>query len=123
MRQILLAVVYCHTQNIVHRDLKPENILFESLKPDSNLKVIDFGTSRKFNTNSRMKKTLGTPYYIAPEVLKQEYNEKCDIWSLGVVLYMLLCGYVPFSGTTPDEVFYKVKLGKFEFPGFFQYYF
>ena len=82
----------------MHRDLKPENIIFENLDKHSNLKIIDFGTSRKFDPIKKMNKKLGTPYYIAPEVLKENYDEKCDIWSCGVILYILLCGYPPFSG-------------------------
>lgn len=91
--------------------------MFESTKPDANLKVIDFGTSRKFEANKKMKKTLGTPYYVAPEVLKQDYNEKCDVWSVGVILYILLCGYPPFMGNSQEEVLQNVKIGKYEFKG------
>jgi len=83
----------------VHRDLKPENLLLES-KQGFNLKVIDFGTSRFFDgtLNKAMNHKLGTAYYIAPEVLKKKYNEKCDIWSCGIILHVLLCGYPPFRG-------------------------
>ncbi|CAD8065224.1 unnamed protein product [Paramecium sonneborni] len=115
IRQILLAINYCHDQKIVHRDLKPENILFSGPEPELNLKIIDFGCSRRFNT-SKMTKRLGTPYYIAPEVLGHNYTEKCDIWSCGVILYILLCGYPPFTGKTEKEIFEKVKLGKLRFP-------
>ncbi|CAK58777.1 unnamed protein product (macronuclear) [Paramecium tetraurelia] len=115
MRQILSAVMYCHEQKIVHRDLKPENILFVNDSSTSPLKIIDFGTSRKYDPSKKMTKKLGTPYYIAPEVLKQDYNEKCDIWSCGVILYILLCGYPPFIGKTENEIMRKVGEGKFEF--------
>ncbi|CAK91481.1 unnamed protein product (macronuclear) [Paramecium tetraurelia] len=115
IRQILLAINYCHDQKIVHRDLKPENVLFSGPEPDLNLKIIDFGCSRRFNT-SKMTKRLGTPYYIAPEVLGHNYTEKCDIWSCGVILYILLCGYPPFTGKTEQEIFEKVKLGRLKFP-------
>ncbi|CAD8150941.1 unnamed protein product [Paramecium pentaurelia] len=113
--QILLAINYCHEQKIVHRDLKPENILFSGPEPQQNLKIIDFGCSRRFNT-SKMTKRMGTPYYIAPEVLGQNYTEKCDIWSCGVILYILLCGYPPFTGKNEQEIFEKVKLGRLKFP-------
>ncbi|CAD8119762.1 unnamed protein product [Paramecium sonneborni] len=116
MRQILMAVVYCHDQKIVHRDLKPENVLFSGTEPEALLKVIDFGCSRRFNTQKNMTKRLGTPYYIAPEVLNHNYNEKCDVWSCGVILYILLCGYPPFTGKNENEIFEKVKLGKIKFP-------
>ncbi|CAD8143599.1 unnamed protein product [Paramecium octaurelia] len=115
IRQILLATLHCHEQNIVHRDLKPENIIFISEDPQSQLKVIDFGTSRKFDHQKAMSKRLGTPYYIAPEVLGHSYSEKCDIWSCGVILYILLCGYPPFVGKTENQILEKVKLGKFTF--------
>ncbi|CAD8049153.1 unnamed protein product [Paramecium primaurelia] len=115
IRQILLATLYCHEQNIVHRDLKPENIIFISEDPQSQLKVIDFGTSRKFDNQKVMSKRLGTPYYIAPEVLGHSYTEKCDIWSCGVILYILLCGYPPFVGKTENQILERVKLGKFTF--------
>ena len=96
-------------------DLKPENLLFFSKHIDSKIKVIDFGTSRKFDSATRMTKRLGTPYYIAPEVLLLNYNEKCDVWSCGVILYILLCGYPPFSGRSEDDILAKVKSGKFRF--------
>ena len=98
MKALISAIVYCHKYNIVHRDLKPENLLYESRDANSNLKVIDWGSSRKYNPNIPMTKSKGTPYYIAPEVLKGTYNEKCDIWSLGVIMYIMLCGYPPFNG-------------------------
>ena len=80
----------------MHRDLKPENIIFQNKEKNSNLKIIDFGTCRKFDPLKKMNKKLGTPYYIAPEVLSENYDEKCDVWSCGVILYILLCGYPPF---------------------------
>ncbi|CAD8206359.1 unnamed protein product [Paramecium octaurelia] len=116
MRQILMAIVYCHEKKIVHRDLKPENVLFSGTEPDALLKIIDFGCSRRFNSQKNMTKRLGTPYYIAPEVLNHNYNEKCDVWSCGVILYILLCGYPPFTGKNENEIFEKVKIGKFKFP-------
>lgn len=114
MKQILSAVMYCHERKIVHRDLKPENILLESKKPGANLKVIDFGTSKKLVGDQKLKKRLGTPYYIAPEVLKRDYNEKCDVWSCGVILYIMLCGYPPFGGYD-QEILQNIEIGKFEF--------
>ncbi|CAK75708.1 unnamed protein product (macronuclear) [Paramecium tetraurelia] len=115
IRQILLATMHCHQQNIVHRDLKPENVIFINEDPNSQLKVIDFGTSRKFDNTKAMSKRLGTPYYIAPEVLNHQYNEKCDIWSCGIILYILLCGYPPFSGKSENQILDRVKAGKFNF--------
>jgi calcium-dependent protein kinase len=97
MGQLLSAVAYCHGHNIVHRDLKPENLLLENSSPNALLKVIDFGTSCKLNPGDSMKSITGTvtltqPYYIAPEILTdRQYDQKCDIWSCGVILYVLLC--------------------------------
>lgn len=111
MKEVLSAIQYCHEKKIVHRDLKPENILVEGYT----IKIIDFGTSRKFETNKMMTNSHGTPYYIAPEVLLNRYNEKCDIWSCGVILYILLCGLPPFNGRTDTEIMENVKLAQFKF--------
>ncbi len=117
MKQVLQAVSYCHSKNIVHRDLKPENLLLESEDPKSTLKVIDFGTSQVFDPEAKMNQTYGTPYYIAPEILKGEYNEKCDIWSCGVILYILLCGRPPFDGDNDDEILETVSKGQYKITG------
>jgi len=98
MKEMLSAMIYCHKNNIVHRDLKPENVILENNTKNSAIKLIDFGTSRKFQDNEKMSSKLGTPFYIAPEVIRGNYNEKCDIWSLGVILFIMLCGYPPFTG-------------------------
>ena len=82
----------CHANNIVHRDLKPENLLLDGKGPTALIKVIDFGTSMVFDPGMRMKQTYGTPYYIAPEVIRGSYDAKCDMWSCGVILYILLSG-------------------------------
>ncbi|CAD8100160.1 unnamed protein product [Paramecium primaurelia] len=115
MKQILSAINYCHDEKIVHRDLKPENLLYESEKENSMLKIIDFGTSKEFVPNQKLNQKLGTPYYIAPEVLKKKYDEKCDIWSCGVILYILLCGYPPFDGKTEEKIMDKVSKGVYTF--------
>ncbi|EGR32359.1 protein kinase domain protein [Ichthyophthirius multifiliis] len=116
MKQILSAISYCHFHKIVHRDLKPENILFDKKQSNSNLKVIDFGASTKFNPDQKLTKRIGTPFYVAPEILtKTPYDEKCDVWSLGVILYIMLCGYPPFFGYSDQEIYEKVKKGKYEF--------
>jgi len=99
-----------------NRDLKPENILYESKKGDSILKIIDFGTSRYFERSfAKMKQKFGTPYYIAPEVLKKDYNEKCDIWSCGVILYIMLSGSPPFNGDNNEEIMDNVLRGEYNF--------
>ena len=115
--QLMSAICYSHSNNIVHRDLKPENIMYEE-KDNGNpvIKLIDWGGARYFNKNQKMSTIKGTPYYIAPEVLNETYDEKCDIWSCGVILYVLLCGYPPFNGDTDIEIMANVKSGKFQFP-------
>ncbi len=99
-----------HKRKVVHRDLKPENILFSSHDQDAEVKIIDFGLSNKFSANSQVLHTqVGTPIYVSPEVLKGVYNEMCDVWSLGVILYVLLCGYPPFFGQNRGEIFYEIQ--------------
>ena len=116
MKQILSAICYSHQNNIVHRDLKPENILLDDKGSDLTIKIIDWGCAKSFKKNEKMTNADGTPYYIAPEVLEGNYDEKCDVWSCGVILYIMLCGYPPFNGETDDDILVAVKKGKFDFP-------
>ena len=112
MRQILSAVAYLHSKNIFHGDLKLENILIDSTSSKLNeeqnkffdIKLIDFGCSRIFANNKKFYDLIGTAYYVAPEVLQNNYNEKCDIWSCGVITYILLCGKPPFDGKTETDI-------------------
>ena len=116
-KQILQAIAYCHSQNIAHRDLKPENVLLD-VKNRGTIKVIDFGTSHHYDSESHvMHQMYGTPYYIAPEVLVGTYNEKCDMWSIGVILYIMLCGRPPFNGATEEQIIARVKQGVWSFKG------
>ena len=98
MKHIFQSVNYCHKNHIMHRDLKPENIMLEENKDYSQIKIIDFGLSRHFENDEIIHQAIGTPDYMAPEVMNRQYNEKCDIWSCGVILYILLSGFPPFSG-------------------------
>ena len=97
------------------RDLKPENILLEANKEFDQIKIIDFGTSLVYDPNKNLDEKLGTPYYIAPEVLNKNYNSKCDIWSCGVITYILLSGMPPFNGQSDQEIMKKVRAGSFSF--------
>jgi len=115
VKQVLSCINYCHSNKIVHRDLKPENILLEQNKEFDQIKIIDFGTSLVFDENKKLDEKLGTPYYIAPEVLAKNYGPKCDIWSCGVITYIVLSGIPPFNGASDQEIMKKVKLGKFSF--------
>lgn len=117
VRKICDAVKHCHDRDICHRDLKPENFLFETTAEDAELKVIDFGLSRMDDGLSAgvMTTRVGTPYYIAPEVLGRHYDKSCDLWSIGVITYILLCGYPPFYGDTDPEIFASVRAGRYDF--------
>ena len=118
MRQLLSAVAYCHDKGVIHRDLKPENILIENSEEKDkeyfNIKVIDFGTCEILK-NKKLTEQIGTSYYIAPEILKNGYNEKCDLWSCGVILYILLYGSPPFYGKNEKETFQKILDGNVSF--------
>ena len=116
-RQVMSSIEYCHNQGICHRDLKPENLLYlnEGNEKENPIKVIDFGLSQIF-INRKLKTKVGTAYYVAPEILKGEYNEKCDIWSAGVILYIFLSGSPPFNGPNDNEIYNKIAKMKFNYP-------
>ena len=116
MEKILSALSYLHNCGICHRDLKPENFMFSSPEPDAEVKIIDFGLSTKFVKKSQMNDIVGTPYYVAPEVLEGVYTNACDVWSVGVILFIMLNGKPPFSGSTSSEVLGKVARASVVFP-------
>ena len=118
--QVLSGLYYLHSNNIVHRDLKLENILISEIEKDKVtnekyfwVKIIDFGTAKIFEKNKSEKAVVGSSYYIAPEVLHKHYNEKCDTWSVGVILYMLIVGRAPFDGKTDEEIIENIEKGQF----------
>lgn len=115
IRQVLGAVHYLHENGIVHRDLKPENLLYLTPEEDSKIMITDFGLS-KMEQNGVMSTACGTPGYVAPEVLEQKpYSNAVDCWSIGVITYILLCGYPPFYEETESKLFEKIKEGYYEF--------
>ena len=118
MRQVMSAIEYCHNNGICHRDLKPENLLFLKKGDEKNnpLKVIDFGLSKRTLNTKKFTTRVGTPYYISPEILSGSYNEKCDIWSAGVILYSLLSGELPFNGSSAEEIYSKIEKREINFP-------
>jgi calcium-dependent protein kinase len=105
MYQILLAVNHMHKMHIMHRDLKLENILVTKKEEDGlyRIKICDFGTSNLFELGKKEKNIAGSSYYIAPEVFKRKYDFKCDLWSCGVIMYVLLTKKVPFLGKDEEE--------------------
>ncbi|KAG2329430.1 hypothetical protein Bca4012_021006 [Brassica carinata] len=108
MIQILNVVAFCHLQGVVHRDLKPENFLFTSKEDTSQLKAIDFGLSDYVRPDERLNDIVGSAYYVAPEVLHRSYSTEADIWSVGVIVYILLCGSRPFWARTESGIFRSV---------------
>ncbi|KAK9302389.1 hypothetical protein QLX08_005636 [Tetragonisca angustula] len=115
IRQVLEAVAYMHDQGVVHRDLKPENLLYYSPEEDSKIMISDFGLS-KMEDSGVMATACGTPGYVAPEVLAQKpYGKAVDVWSIGVISYILLCGYPPFYDESDANLFAQILKGEFEF--------
>ena len=114
-KQMMSAIAYCHSNKICHRDLKPENLLYSSGDENSLIKVIDFGLSRIWK-DEHMTTKVGTAYYVSPEVLAGKYDERCDIWSAGVILYILLSGEPPFNGHNDNEIYRRICKMTFTFP-------
>ena len=115
--QMLEAINYCHAHNVCHRDLKLENWVYASSASDSPLKLIDFGMSKVFNEGVPLTAIHGTVYYVAPEVLTGKYDNACDVWSIGVIIYMLLSGSPPFAGQQDYEIIQKIKTADLVFEG------
>jgi len=118
VRQLVEGVDYLHNQGIAHRDLKPENLLCSETDRGVVIKIADFGLSKAFSGESALQTSCGTPDYAAPEVLRMEgvYDKSVDLWSIGVITYVLLCGFPPFYGKTQAILFDKILNADFDFP-------
>ena len=119
--QIFSGLIYLHENNILHGDLKLENIMVDAIEKDKvscepyfYIKIIDFGSAKIFSKQKKENEIIGSTYYIAPEVLKQKYNEKCDTWSVGVILYMILTKKAPFNGNNDDKIEEKIEKGSYD---------
>ncbi|KAF7805235.1 phosphoenolpyruvate carboxylase kinase [Senna tora] len=114
INHLLQAIAHCHRLGVAHRDIKPDNILFDS---GNNLKLADFGSAEWFGDGRSMTGVVGTPHYVAPEVLLgRDYNEKVDVWSSGVILYIMLSGTPPFYGESAQDIFEAVLRANLRFP-------
>ncbi|KAL4447969.1 hypothetical protein ABPG75_005188 [Micractinium tetrahymenae] len=114
IRDMVRVVAHCHSMGVMHRDLKPENFLLESKSDDAPIKCTDFGLSVFFKPGQKFKEVVGSAYYVAPEVLKQSYSAEADIWSCGVILYILLSGVPPFWGETEKQIFKAILEGNLD---------
>lgn len=121
MREICKAIYFLHSLDIAHRDVKPENLLYTKKNENSILKLTDFGFAKETKTNHALQTPCYTPYYVAPEVLGPEkYDKSCDLWSLGVIMYILLCGYPPFYSNhglaISPGMKKRIRAGQYDFP-------
>ena len=117
-RQMLLGVSHCHERGVAHRDIKPDNFLFKATEGEAVLKLADFGLSTRVNgPDDIITDAVGSAFFIAPEVFRRKYTLACDAWSLGVLLYLMLSGTVPFGSkaTTPQEVHHSIKHDELSF--------
>ncbi|OMJ71185.1 hypothetical protein SteCoe_30681 [Stentor coeruleus] len=117
MKQIISAVVYLHSKRIIHRDLRLENVMFLNKDKDSCLKLVEFGSCKHFEKNVRVLERVGSPYFMSPEVILGNFDSKCDVWSLGVMIYVLLSGSTPFVGSTETEIMQSVLTSELLFEG------
>jgi calcium-dependent protein kinase len=116
MSIIFEALNHIHLKGICHMDLKPENILFSTKDDDFSLKLIDFGLGKNLKESIQKNESLGSPHYVAPEILRGEFDIKCDIWSAGVIMCILLTGQLPFNGKDKEEIYNKIKTERASFP-------
>jgi calcium-dependent protein kinase len=113
-RTMMRTVAHCHNLGVIHRDLKPENFVLKTKEPDAAIKAIDFGLSTYFEPQQHFHDIVGSAYYVAPEVLKRNYSNEADVWSAGVILYILLAGVPPFWAQSEQAIFDEVLKGKYD---------
>jgi len=117
--QLLKAIKHSHLCGVVHRDLKLENIVFKKKQTNTNasitiekdcsiVKIVDYGLAQFFKKGTNLSSKVGTPFYVAPEVLQGSYDERCDLWSIGIICYVLFCGYPPFYDDNHQKVFQMI---------------
>jgi calcium/calmodulin-dependent protein kinase I len=117
VKRLTLALKYCHERGIVHRDLKPENLLYADTTDEAEIKIADFGLAKLLNADAMMHTACGTPGYVAPEILEgTAYDKAVDMWSMGVITYILLCGFPPFFDDNNAALFAAIKKGKYDYP-------
>ncbi|CAM9422057.1 unnamed protein product, partial [Laminaria digitata] len=116
--QVTKAILYCHENGIVHRDLKPENLLYSDFdETKAVIKLADFGLAKLLTADAMLTTACGTPGYVAPEILEaQPYGKEVDMWSVGVIAYILLCGFPPFYDENSSAMFKAIKAGRYDFP-------
>jgi calcium/calmodulin-dependent protein kinase I len=116
VNKMLKAVAICHQKNIAHCDMKPKNLLLVALDDDSHIKLADFGFAARVHQPKSLTKQCGTPFFVAPEILlRKPYDQQSDMWSVGCIVYLLLCGNLPFLGRSQKELFRKIISGRFDF--------
>ena len=116
IRGLLGALRHLHDKEIAHRDIKPENLMFENDEGDAEIKLIDFGLSKHISADKKLCTRVGTPYYVATEVLSGYYGIECDMWSIGILTYLLLAGYPPFFDEKDHLIFRKIRSAEVIFP-------
>lgn len=122
VHDVLMGMQHCHSQNIVHLDIKPENLVLKSQDPNSKVVLIDFGCARKVEPGKKYRDRVGTPYYVAPQMLEHNFEKSveilkaCDMWSIGIITFVMVTGRPPFSGSDNSRIYARIRRGEFKYP-------